>query len=162
MSGRPPKNGLSLRERLEFHSIPEPMSGCVLWTASTDGKAGYGKLRWAGRMQYAHRLAFESRHGASVLTGVVLRHRCDVPSCINPEHLEIGSQAENVADSFRRGRASQRSGDANNSARLTAAAVSAIRALHAEEATGVELAEKFGVSQSQISNVINHRHWKDI
>ncbi len=107
----------TLAERLSFYS-ERSENGCLEWTGSDDGKAGYGKLRWQGRMRYAHQLAWEDANGP-VPEGKVLRHRCDNPPCIDVGHLLVGTQAENVADSFARGRAANRTGEHNNSARLT-------------------------------------------
>ncbi len=150
----------TLRERLDFYSERKP-NGCLEWTASDDGKAGYGKLRWQGRMQYAHRLAWEDANGP-VPEGMELRHRvCDNPPCIDVDHLAIGTHAQNIADCFEHGRASKRTGEHNNSSRLTATQVNAIRRLHSSGSTGAALALQFGVSQSQISNIVNNHHWKE-
>lgn len=150
----------TLRERLDFYSCRAP-NGCLVWTGSTDGKAGYGKLKWQGRMQYAHRLAWEDAHGA-IPDGLELRHKaCDNPPCIDLAHLAIGTHAENIADCFEHGRASKRTGEHSNSSRLTAAQVTAIRRLHSSGFTGAALAVQFGISESQISNIVNHRQWKE-
>lgn len=150
----------TLRERLDFYSR-RAANGCLEWTGSDDGKAGYGKLHWQGRMQFAHRLAWEDANGP-VPDGLELRHKvCDNPPCIDVDHLATGTHAQNVADCFERGRASKRTGEDNNSSRLTAAQVTAIRRLHSSGSTGAALAIQFGMSQSQISNIVNHRQWKE-
>lgn len=149
----------TLRQRLDFYSNRSP-NGCLEWTGCDDGRAGYGKLRWQGRMQYAHRLAWEDAHGPIPL-GLEPRHTCDNPPCIDLANLELGTHAQNVADSFARGRASKRTGEANNAARLTTGQVEEIRRLHAAGSTGAALARQFGMSRSQISNIVNHHQWKE-
>lgn len=79
---------------------------------------------------------------------------------LNVDHMVLGTQRDNVADMFARGRADRR-GQRNGSARLSPDQVREIRRLSKAGTSGADLARRFGVSQSQISNVINHRHWKE-
>lgn len=91
------------RERFARKVHPEPTSGCYLWSGATN-QYGYGICTlWKGPL-LAHRAAYALEHGAD-LAGVVLRHRCDNPTCVNPRHLVRGEQGENVLDMFQRGRA---------------------------------------------------------
>lgn len=85
---------ISLAEKLDRHSIPEPMSGCWLWLARTN-ENGYGMLTIDGIPKLAHRLSWE-RSGRLLVPGLVLDHRCRVRSCINPEHLRQVTQKENL------------------------------------------------------------------
>lgn len=82
---------------------------CWLWTASTSGGHGYGQFA-AGRdsngrfdVRYAHRVAFQLATGIDPV-GAVVMHSCDTPTCCNPAHLSLGTQAQNVADASRKGR----------------------------------------------------------
>ena len=86
----------TIAERLECLSIPEPNSGCLLWTGSVMG-IGYGKVSWNGRQHPAHRMAWAQAHGP-IPDGMFVCHRCDVPLCINPDHLFIGTHKDNMAD----------------------------------------------------------------
>lgn len=97
-------HGRTLVERMEMHSTPEPMSGCVLWTAARNSK-GYGVLRIDHGNHYAHRVSLELHMGRRLVTGECALHRCDNPSCISPAHLFVGTHAENTADMLRKGRA---------------------------------------------------------
>lgn len=95
----------TLTERLERHSIPEPNSGCWLWTgAYSDG--GYGLLdaKIAGRRETrAHRVSYHAFVGP-IPVGLFICHRCDVPCCVNPDHLFLGTPLDNTRDMIRKGR----------------------------------------------------------
>ena len=87
-----------LWQRFEEKYIPEPMSGCWLWTAATT-VAGYGQLgRAGGRGQtawMAHRLSWELHRGP-IPAGMHIDHLCRNPACVNPDHLEPVTQRENL------------------------------------------------------------------
>lgn len=85
-------------------------SGCWLWTASTD-RDGYGKFQYPGPdgrqiHQRAHRYAYELFVGP-IPDGLVVMHSCDTPSCVNPNHLDIGTPLENNDDKVAKGRHAQ-------------------------------------------------------
>jgi HNH endonuclease len=85
----------SIPQRLAYYSRPDPLSGCHIWQANL--KDGYGCLRFGNKLHFAHRLAWEAKHGP-IPEGLVLRHRCNVRCCCNPDHLVPGTRAENNAD----------------------------------------------------------------
>jgi len=86
--------GATLKERLLHYSIPEPNSGCWLWTGALD-KDGYGLTNEGGKQKRAHRAAYEVFIGP-VPAELVIDHLCRVHSCINPCHLEIVTTKENI------------------------------------------------------------------
>lgn len=99
-------------ERIERLSIPEPNSGCWLWIGTLRSNANglsYGRLVVNSRTDgsrksvAAHRYSYETHVGA-IPVGMNVLHRCDNPSCVNPEHLHLGTQRENMIDCFARGR----------------------------------------------------------
>lgn len=159
----------SLRERLLKHSIPEPNSGCWLWMGAVNDW-GYGILKVNKLHRRAHRLSYGEFRG-EIPAGKVVCHRCDMPPCINPDHLWLGDAKDNVADMVRKGRHSFRAGlgnpnlprplpgEGNHNARLTEGLVLAIRA-----ATGSvkAIADQFGVPYSTAYNVRTRRHWRHI
>lgn len=83
--------------------IPEPNSGCWLWDGHVD-RMGYAVLSIRSRFINGHRVMWEWRNGP-IPKGMHVCHKCDVPSCINPDHLFLGTHADNMADKMRKGRA---------------------------------------------------------
>lgn len=83
---------------------PIPISGCWIWIGATDGK-GYGHMASAYKKSpmKAYRVSYELFNG-KIPKGLVVRHKCDIPSCVNPNHLEIGTQKDNMQDASKRGR----------------------------------------------------------
>ena len=94
--------GMSVVERLEAASLPEPNSGCQLWTNWRNNK-GYGMLSIGNRDQLAHRVAYELAHG-SIPVGLNVCHRCDNPACIRLDHLFLGTQQDNLQDAAKKNR----------------------------------------------------------
>lgn len=86
---------------IEEKSTPCPPSGCWLWEGGVN-PSGYGVLGIVGRNQRAHRVSFEEFHGP-IPDGMQVLHRCDVKSCVNPNHLYAGTSQDNANDRVKRG-----------------------------------------------------------
>lgn len=153
------RNGEPLADRLNRKSR-DTETGCREWTGWCDD-GGYGRVAVDRRMRAAHIAAWEIANGRTVPNGMVVRHTCDNPPCINPEHLILGTQQQNVADMHDRGRC-DRSGERNNSAKLTAESVQAIRAKHAVGVRINDLSREYGISTSQVKNIINRKQWRKV
>lgn len=130
-------------------------TGCLEWQRGKD-KNGYGKICIDYQSLNVHRLVYKLVHGA-IPEGAVIRHRCDNPSCVNPEHLLAGTHADNANDKVLRGRSC--AGTRNWSAVLTEAQV--VDILASKEARK-SLALRYGVSAVTISFIRLGRTWKHI
>lgn len=101
--GRKPSKPVLVR--FERKWTPEPNTGCWLWLHGTQ-KFGYGFFKHAGEVN-AHRVAWLLYRG-QIPPKMHVLHHCDVPQCVNPEHLFLGTQADNMKDCARKGRANSR------------------------------------------------------
>lgn len=116
-------------------------NGCWLWIGSVNG--GYGVISIHGKRHRAHRLSWECHHRRDIPPGLVIRHMCHTPMCVNPEHLETGTQQQNVDDMIR----AHREGFVR---KLTAKQVAEIRRSTLKQS---ELAKLYGVSATTIHRV---------
>jgi hypothetical protein len=94
-----------LLPRFEEKYIPEPNSGCWIWTGWVN-RAGYGYININGRHERdteAHRAAWLLFRGP-IPEGMYVCHKCDIPSCVNPDHLFLGTQTDNMRDASAKGR----------------------------------------------------------
>lgn len=154
-------------------SIPEPNSGCWIWTAYCDAD-GYGicctgsvkaKTR---RYIKAHRLSYET-FKEPLKKGQIVCHKCDNPSCVNPQHLFAGSWQDNVDDMMAKGRhkigGMPHHGESNGNAKLTNQDIEFIRSNHVAGVRNVagstsDLADRFGVARSTIQRIVSNKCWK--
>lgn len=148
---------MTIAEMLEARSIPEPNSGCTLWTGHTDVD-GYGILKTGGRPQKAHRLAWVEARGP-IPDGLCVCHKCDIRACINPDHLWLGTQAENIKDRDNKGRHWVHRGADQYSAKLTE---DDVRAIRASNQNGVVLGERYGISHKTVSDIRRRTRWRHV
>ncbi len=94
-----------VEQRLFGNIEPIPWSGCWIWMGCVD-KKGYGDIERHGKKAKAHRVAWELANGRAVPDGLLVCHSCDIPSCVNPSHLWLGTNQQNLADAGRKGRLS--------------------------------------------------------
>jgi hypothetical protein len=130
---------------------------CWLWTASLNHK-GYGQFNINGAPVAAHRVSWLIAGNTIPDDKPVMRHKCRNRNCVRPEHLEVGTHAENSADMIRDGNSTR--GERCMLSKLTAEQVLHIRSRAAE--THSELAREFGVARTTITNVINRYKWNHI
>jgi len=128
--------------RYDHLIIPEPNSGCWLWLGGTTGE-GYGHFYIDGQNLYAHRCAFEAVYGHGSLDGLICRHECDNPPCVNPDHLLKGTHHDNAMDSVRRGRAHRAVGENSGRAVLSTEDVFTIRDLASRGISVAEVSRRF-------------------
>jgi len=151
---------------LRFWSKVDQSGGpdaCWPWTGSMNGH-GRGSFYFHGRLRHATQVAWFLTHGALPPPKTGVLHRCDRPRCVNPAHLFLGSQLDNIRDMDAKGRRVTRAtcGEANNRARLTAGAVATIRADYAQGVPVKALAETHGVTLQAIYYVVRRVTWKHI
>lgn len=143
---------------------------CWRWDGYT-GQKGYGYVRVGGRagvLKLAHRLAWELQYGP-IPEGLWVLHRCDVPRCVRPGHLFLGTPADNNWDMSRKGRHYSRTrpdlvprGERTGKAKLTAAHVVAIRSHAALGKLHREIAAWYGVTRTTISSVVARKSWAHV
>ena len=135
---------------------------CKEWKGYRD-KDGYGRVRVAGKRVMAHRVAYAQARGLPLdaIAGLVIRHKCDNPSCVNPEHLEEGTHQDNMDDKVTRNR--QVRGAACTSAVLTPEQVAHIREVYVArhpEFGGAALGRRFGLSTVAVNKIVRGVTWK--
>ena len=132
---------------------------CWLWLGAKSPK-GYGKVKWNGRDDRAHRVAWELSR-SPVPDGMWVLHTCDTPACCNPLHLFLGDTLANNRDKAAKGR--QVNGERHKLSKLTESDVIAIReALSTRSVSRRGLASMFGVSRSLIDHIAAGKTWKHV
>lgn len=135
---------------------------CWLWTASTY-QNGYGQLGIEhGNHTSAHRFSYEIHYG-KIPNGRVVMHTCDNPRCVNPAHLKLGTQQDNVGDMHQKRRNRQPKGERQRSAKLTETQVLQVRTLYDQGGyTFVQLAQMMNVTTTAIREIVRRNTWKHI
>lgn len=181
---------LTEKDKARFFKKTSPLNeaGCIHWNAALGG--GYGHFSIRGQCYGAHRVAWVIRYG-SIPVDRIIRHTCDHPSCVNPDHMLLGTDVDNMRDRDSRGRTVNIRGDAHYSrqrpevlargerhgshvkpwtvtrgekhklARLNPDQVRYIRET-AGQRSGVELAAQYGVTSTLIYNIRKNRTWKHL
>lgn len=149
-------------EKVWRHIARQP-SGCWEWNGLR-GPLGYGRAYgpYAGRRRWpAHRLVY-SIMVEPIPEGMVVRHRCDNPPCVNPAHLELGTIADNNADRTERGRSCRTSGQDRWVSKLTDDDVRAARRMLADGLSQHAVGEALGVSQTTIWAIKSGNRWSHV
>lgn len=135
---------------------PEPNTGCWLWGGNLH-RQGYGRIFG----YYAHRLSYHI-HNGEIPHGMHVLHRCDNPCCVNPDHLWLGTHADNMRDKFLKGRAPSvhiYSEDRWN-AKLTIKDILSIKAKYLFGMLQKDIAAQYNVSRATICLIINNKTWQ--
>jgi hypothetical protein len=152
MAGNP-----NILDRIVAKSQPDINTGCWVWSGFTD-RDGYGTIKVSGISRRAHRVAYEVWHGP-IAENLVVRHRCDNASCVNPNHLLVGTHAENVQDMDARGRRTIQLGPKNNGVKVSVDQV--IAAFTDRRATSV-VARDLGMTRENVGMIRRRRSWRSV
>ena len=139
-----------------FLSKVAKTESCWLWIGAKSGR-GYGAFRSPDE-QKAHRFSY-SRYVGQIPQGFSVCHRCDNPACVNPDHLFVGTHADNMKDKMSKGRGNHLVGTKHPRSKLTESQVIAIRADNRRQ---VEIAESYGIKQAQVSEIKRRIAWTHI
>ena len=143
------------KDRIEDKSFPVTECGCWIWTGSTQVR-GYGEIISNGKKIYAHRASYTVYKG-DIPKGMYVCHKCDTVSCVNPDHLFLGTQRDNIHDMIKKGRSGN--GEHHPHTRLTREDVLYIRS--SDERTSL-LSKKFNVSMSNINAIKRKVRWSNV
>lgn len=130
-------------------------NGCWNVVSHKGENGGYVRISICGVVDLAHRVSWRIENGP-IPEGNVIRHKCDNPSCINPDHLEPGTKADNSADMAERGRSLH--GEKHHTAKLTEGDV--LKILKDTVSSTSDLAGRFGVSDTNIKSIQRGKLWK--
>lgn len=145
----------ALKSRLSLNSE----TGCLEWSGGLSS-TGYGRVGFLGNIYYCHRVSYEM-HKGPIPDGLIACHKCDNPKCCNPEHLFLGTQADNMRDMGRKGRqwTVPPLGESHNRAKLSEADVRYIRSCGL---SAQRIAELYRMSPRTIYRVLNRETWKSV
>jgi HNH endonuclease len=124
--------------------------------------SGYGGIKINGRDYAAHRLAYSLTTNRPIPKGMSVCHKCDNPGCVNPNHLFLGTQRDNIQDAVKKGRMARQKGESNPFSRFTNEQVLQIRAAHKSGEFIRAIAKRFGCSFHGIQAITSRETWKHI
>ncbi len=151
------KRCIKIREESFKSKVKKEENGCHIWMGSKTSK-GYGSFGF-GKIRGAHRFAYVLKYG-EIKDGFFICHRCDTPSCVNPEHLFMGTNKDNVNDCIAKGRNSK--GEYHHNSKLNKLSVMEIRRMSNDGVSHRNIAKKYGVSYSAIDCVVNKKTWRHV
>ena len=140
-----------------WSNVKHKPGGCWEWTSYRHNQ-GYGLFKIKKTSYKAHRVSYEMEYGP-IPNGMCVCHKCDNPPCVNPKHLFLGTQKDNMQDAANKGRLGKSKGSKNGWSKLTEKQVVAIRKdtrLHRE------IAKDYNVTRSVISGIKRRYSWKHV
>ena len=135
------------------------LTNCIEWKKYRN-RLGYGVQRVGRKLMLAHRFAWMEKNG-KIPEGMCVLHHCDNPSCINVEHLFLGTRRDNNLDCMAKGRRPPPAGERNRGAKITKELVIQIRSLKGF-ASQREIGKCFGLKDSQMSRIMRGQSWKHV
>lgn len=150
-----PKSHRSIIDRIESNYLPEPNSGCWLWTGYV-ANDGYGQIKINGERWKAHIMSFNIFRGG-LSGGKMILHTCDIRCCINPDHLYEGDVRDNSRDMVNRGRSL--AGEKHHRAKLQNHHIPLIRSAKGKYS---EIGKLFGISRTVVGKIKTRKAWSSI
>lgn len=146
-------------EEERFLYFVHKTDSCWNWVGATDG-GGYGIfIKKGGERSKAHRYIWERIYG-NIPKRMCICHHCDNPSCVNPKHLFLGTQKDNVQDKMNKGRFIKMKGRKNGRSIMTKDKVIELRKLYKSgNYTYMQLVKRFGISQTQVARIVKKESW---
>jgi len=148
----------SIRERFTDKYEAGDPDDCWEWQGQRNDQ-GYGLFSIEGRQNRAHRIAWQL-HNSATPGLLFVCHHCDNPACVNPDHLFLGTVADNTQDMYDKGRGM--AGEKHYFAKLKTKDIPEIRYRHEEGERSVDIAKVFGVARTTINDVVSGRTWKHV
>jgi DNA invertase Pin-like site-specific DNA recombinase len=136
-------------------------TGCWECTSHATGKDGYPRAKQGGKTKPISHYMYEKYIG-EIPKGLIIRHKCDNPLCINPDHLETGTHQENMNDMVERGRSRGLKGSFNKAAKLNEDDILLIIAEYKNGKSIIAIGDKYSVSKAAIEAIVNRKTWKHI
>lgn len=150
-----------MRDPMAFwRKAVEDEHGCWIWAGCINSD-GYGSICRKGQRKKAHRHAWELARGP-IPDGLWVLHRCDVPACVNPDHLYLGTVVENLRDAIERGRLVPAHGLKHGMSKLNDVAVRVIRWCSEHGYSRAELARAYRISNTVVSAIARGKAWKHV
>lgn len=154
------RSSFTPEQKLKFIGWDVVPNGCWIWRGRSNW-GGYGVIGHRHRAVLAHRTSWAANRG-DIPFGIDVLHHCDVRLCINPDHLFLGTDADNIADMDAKGRRYVLRGEENGCSKLREEQIADILSRPRGYGTGVALAEEFGVSPSLISLIRLGKVWHHV
>ena len=149
-----------IEQRLLDGIEKDPKTNCWEWQKATTAN-GYGHLWCNGKLEYAHRISAMLYLNFNISSKMCVLHKCDNKPCINPKHLFIGTNQDNVTDKMKKGRGTI--GEKHGLARLTEIQIRQIKKEYVPRIkTARALAKKYKVSQKHIYQIVHNKRWRHI
>lgn len=143
--------GVSTLERFMHYVFPMPKEiGCWMWTGSTN-KQGYGQIRFGGKLRLSTHVSLDL-FSNGLPDGMCALHKCDTPLCVNPDHLFVGTQKDNMKDMSSKGRAN------GGSRKMT---IEQVKTIRSSKQTQTSIASEYGLTQSAVSRILNNKTWSE-
>lgn len=150
-----------LKERILEKCVIDNLSGCLTWSGWSLG--GYGRIRHDGKRVYTHRAMYEIQNGL-IPKGMCACHKCDNPLCVNPDHIFLGTRAENNADKVSKSRQAkgmihgQRT-KIKRKHKFGLEIATQVRAAYTNIKNQKLVAKAFGMSQTNVHKILTNKIW---